>query len=85
MHGFDLEHLRTLVMAVDAGSLSAAVPFRCLSQSALSEQLRKLEERAGQPLLIRSKTGVRPTAAGERLRLGATCTKCPWRVKPIWA
>lgn len=67
MHGFDLEHLRTLVMAVDAGSLSAAVPFRCLSQSALSEQLRKLEERAGQPLLIRSKTGVRPTAAGERL------------------
>ena len=67
MHGFDLEHLRTLVVAVDAGSLSAAVPLRCLSQSALSEQLRKLEERVGQPLLIRSKTGVRPTAAGERL------------------
>lgn len=67
MHGFDLDHLRTLVMAVDAGSLSAAVPLRCLSQSALSEQLRKLEERAGQPLLIRSKSGVRPTAAGERL------------------
>lgn len=67
MQGFDLEHLRTLVTAVDAGSLSAAVPLRCLSQSALSEQVRKLEERAGQPLLIRSKTGVRPTAAGERL------------------
>ncbi|KTT28745.1 hypothetical protein SB18R_16650 [Pseudomonas oryzihabitans] len=67
MQGFDLEHLRTLVTAVDTGSLSAAVPLRCLSQSALSEQLRKLEERAGQPLLIRSKTGVRPTAAGERL------------------
>lgn len=67
MQGFDLEHLRTLVMAADAGSLSAAVPLRCLSQSALSEQLRKLEERAGQSLLIRSKSGVRPTAAGERL------------------
>lgn len=67
MSGFDLEQLRTLVMAVDAGSLSAAVPLRCLSQSALSEQLRKLEERAGQTLLIRSKAGVRPTAAGERL------------------
>jgi len=67
MFGFDLEQLRTLVMAVDAGSLSATVPLRCLSQSALSEQLRKLEERAGQTLLIRSKAGVRPTAAGERL------------------
>ncbi|MBB2896149.1 LysR family transcriptional regulator [Pseudomonas sp. AS2.8] len=67
MAGFDLEQLRTLVTAVDAGSLSAAVPLRCLSQSALSEQLRKLEERAGHTLLTRSKTGVRPTAAGERL------------------
>lgn len=67
MSGFDLDLLRTLVTAVDAGSLSAAVPLRCLSQSALSEQLRKLEERAGQTLLIRSKAGVRPTAAGERL------------------
>jgi len=67
MSGFDLEQLRTLVTAVDAGSLSAAVPLRCLSQSALSEQLRKLEERAGHTLLIRSKSGVKPTAAGERL------------------
>lgn len=67
MSGFDLEQLRTLVTAVDAGSLSAAVPLRCLSQSALSEQLRKLEVRAGQRLLLRSKAGVRPTAAGERL------------------
>jgi DNA-binding transcriptional LysR family regulator len=71
MQGFDIEQLRTLVTAVDAGSLSAAVPLRCLSQSALSEQLRKLEERAGQALLLRSKAGVRPTAAGERLLVHA--------------
>jgi DNA-binding transcriptional LysR family regulator len=67
MQGFDLDQLRTLVAAVDAGSLSAAAPVRFLSQSTLSEQLRKLEERAGQTLLQRSKTGVTPTAAGERL------------------
>ncbi|AHL73805.1 LysR family transcriptional regulator [Stutzerimonas stutzeri] len=67
MQGFDLDQLRTLVAAVDAGSLSAAAPVRLLSQSTLSEQLRKLEERAGQTLLQRSKTGVVPTAAGERL------------------
>jgi len=71
MQGFDIEQLRTLVTAVDAGSLSAAVPLRSLSQSALSEQLRKLEERAGQALLLRSKAGVRPTAAGERLLVHA--------------
>ncbi|MDF0729308.1 LysR substrate-binding domain-containing protein [Pseudomonas entomophila] len=67
MRGFDLEQLRTLVAAVDAGSLSAATRLRNLSQSSLSEQLRKLEERAGQALLVRSKAGVRPTPAGERL------------------
>lgn len=71
MRGFDLEQLRTLVAAVDAGSLSAAVARRNLSQSSLSEQLRKLEERAGQVLLVRSKAGVRPTPAGERLLVHA--------------
>lgn len=67
MQGFDLEQLKTLVAAVDSGSLTAAAPLRHLSQSSLSEQLRKLEERAGQALLLRGKAGVRPTAAGERL------------------
>jgi DNA-binding transcriptional LysR family regulator len=71
MRGFDLEQLRTLVAAIDAGSLSAAVARRNLSQSSLSEQLRKLEERAGQVLLVRSKAGVRPTPAGERLLVHA--------------
>lgn len=67
MQGFDLDQLRTLAAAVDAGSLSAAAPLRRLSQSSLSEQLRKLEERAGHTLLVRSKAGVKPTPAGERL------------------
>ena len=63
----NLEQLRTLVVVADAGSLTAAAPQVFLSQSAVSEQLRKLEAQVGQPLLLRSKTGVRPTAAGERL------------------
>ncbi|MBV6288767.1 LysR family transcriptional regulator [Pseudomonas aegrilactucae] len=71
MHSFDLDQLKTLVAAVEAGSLSAAAPARFLSQSSLSEQLRKLEQRAGQPLLVRSKAGVKPTAAGERLLVHA--------------
>jgi len=67
MNKFDLEHLQSFVTAVEAGSITAAAPLRCISQSALSEQLRKLEMRTGQTLLIRAKSGVVPTLAGERL------------------
>jgi len=67
MQGFDLEQLRTLAAVVDAGSLTAAAPRVFLSQSSVSEQIRKLEERAGQSLLTRSKAGVAPTEAGVRL------------------
>lgn len=67
MSGFDLDLLRTLVAVLDAGSLTAAAPKVFLSQSSVSEQMRKLEERAGQPLLVRGKAGVRATPAGERL------------------
>lgn len=67
MPGFDFDQLRTLVTVADAGSLTAAAPALFLSQSAVSEQIRKLEDRAGQPLLLRGRTGVVPTPAGERL------------------
>lgn len=67
MQGFDLEQLRTLAAVVDVGSLTAAAPRVFLSQSSVSEQIRKLEERAGQSLLTRSKAGVSPTEAGVRL------------------
>ncbi|MBN3726975.1 LysR family transcriptional regulator [Burkholderia sp. Ac-20379] len=67
MQAFDLEQLRTLVAAVEAGSLAGAAPTLHRSQSAVSEQLKKLEEFAGVALLQRGKKGVRPTAAGERL------------------
>ena len=67
MQNFDLEQLRTLAAVIDAGSLTAAAPRVFLSQSSVSEQIRKLEERAGQSLLTRSKAGVAPTEAGTRL------------------
>src|SRR6478736_6184744 len=67
MQPLDLEQLKTLVAVVDAGSLTAAAPVLFLSQSAVSEQMRKLEERCGHALLTRSKAGVAPTPAGLRL------------------
>ena len=69
MQGLDLDQLRTFLTVLEAGSLTAAAPRVFLSQSAVSEQMRKLEECVGQSLLARSKAGVQPTVAGERLRV----------------
>lgn len=67
MRGFDTDQLRTFVTVADSGSLSAAAPRLFLSQSSVSEQLRKLEERAGVPLLTRGRHGAQLTPAGQRL------------------
>ena len=65
--GFDLSQLRTFVAVAEAGSVSAGSARVFLSQSSVSEQLKKLEERVGQPLFVRSKQGVAATQAGARL------------------
>jgi DNA-binding transcriptional LysR family regulator len=67
MKRLDLELLNTFVTVAETGSLSAAAPRLFRSQSAVSEQIRKLEETVGIPLLSRGKTGAAPTPAGERL------------------
>ena len=67
MARFDLELLHALVVIAEAGSLTAAAPRLFRSQSAVSEQVRRLEEFCGVPLLVRGKAGVRLTPAGERL------------------
>lgn len=64
---FDLNLLNTLVVIAETGSLSAAAPRLCRSQSAVSEQVRKLEDMCGLSLLIRGKAGASLTPAGERL------------------
>lgn len=67
MRGLDIDQLRTFVAICDYGSLSAASPHLCLSTSAVSEQVAKLEQRLGLSLLTRGKTGAMPTAQGRRL------------------
>ncbi|WP_423192435.1 LysR family transcriptional regulator [Cupriavidus sp. H18C2] len=67
MRGFETDQLRTFVAVAESGSLSAAAPRLFLSQSSVSEQLRKLEARAGVPLLTRGKRGAALTPAGARL------------------
>ena len=66
-HHFNLTLLNTLVMVAETGSLTAAAPRLYKSQSAVSEQIRKLEEICGQSLLFRGKSGAHLTPTGERL------------------
>ena len=67
MRAFDLDQLRSFVAVVEAGSLSAGAPVVFRSQSAVSEQIRKLEDFTGVTLLERGKKGVFPTPGGHRL------------------
>lgn len=68
---FDLEQLRSLVAVAEEGSLSGAVPRLNRSQSALSEQIQKLEAFVGVALLRRGKKGMSLTPAGSRLLVHA--------------
>lgn len=63
----DLRQLRYFVAIVDARSFSRAAERVHVAQSALSLQMRKLEDALGVELLIREPHGVRPTTAGLKL------------------
>ena len=64
---FDLELLRSFVSVVDAGGFTRAGERVHRTQSTVSQQIKRLEEDVGQPLLNRSGKDVVPTEAGERL------------------
>jgi LysR family glycine cleavage system transcriptional activator len=59
--------LQGFVAAARLGNLSRAAESLHLTVSALSHQMRGLEERLGQQLLLRSSRGVSLTADGQRL------------------
>jgi DNA-binding transcriptional LysR family regulator len=64
---FDIDALRTIVVGSELGSFArAAVQLGC-SQSTVSMQLKRLEERAGRPLFQRNGRNLVPTEAGDAL------------------
>ena len=63
----EVRHLRTLVALRDSGSLVRAAQLLNLTQSALSHQIKLLEDRYGQPLFERKSVPSQFTAVGERL------------------
>lgn len=68
---FDPDLLRTFVRIAETGSLSAAATSVGRTLSAVSMQLKRLEEAAGRRLLIRGPQGVKLTPGGELLLLHA--------------
>jgi DNA-binding transcriptional LysR family regulator len=65
--GLELRHLRYLIAVADAGTFTQAAEQIFIAQPTLSQQIRRLEEMVGTPLLQRRRDGVRLTAAGQVL------------------
>jgi DNA-binding transcriptional LysR family regulator len=62
--GVELRHLRYFVAVADAGTFTHAAKRMFIAQPTLSQQIRRLEEMVGTPLLQRRREGVRLTPAG---------------------
>ncbi len=63
----DLTALRSFITVAETGGVTKAAAQLHLTQSAVSMQLKRLEQALGQPLLARDGRGVRMTLHGEQL------------------
>lgn len=64
---FDLDAMRTFAVGIELGSFSKAADRLGRSTSAVSAQLKKLEDQAGTPIVRKSGRGLMLTDAGELL------------------
>ena len=63
----ELRHLRTIKAIDEAGGLARAAEVLHVTQSALSHQVKGIEDQAGMPLFVRRARPMRLSAAGQRL------------------
>jgi len=63
----NLGRLRVLTEVIACGSFSGAAEALSYSQSAVSQAIARLEAETGAVLVVRDRSGVRPTAAGATL------------------
>lgn len=67
IRNMDLTALRSFVTVANTGKVTSAATRLNLTQSAVSMQLKRLEDMLGQPLLDRAGRGVALTSQGEQL------------------
>jgi len=67
MRNLDIELIRAFVAAAEHGGITRAGNVLNLTQSAVSQQIMRLEARLGQALFRRERRGLTLTAGGERL------------------
>src|ERR671913_2366624 len=67
MHLLDIDQLRTFVAIADTGSFTKAAEVVHKTQSAVSMQMKRLEERVGRPVFERDGRASKLTEDGERL------------------
>jgi LysR family glycine cleavage system transcriptional activator len=65
-----LSALKAFEAIIRTGSLRAASQELCITQSAVSHQLKRLEDSMGLSLVVRRGRGIEPTAEGKRLAEG---------------
>ncbi|RDI59502.1 LysR family transcriptional regulator [Microvirga subterranea] len=66
-HNLDVSLIRAFVTVVDSGGMTAAGNVLNLTQAAVSQQVKRLEEMLGEELITRDRRGMKLTSAGERL------------------
>jgi len=64
---FDIALIRTFATVADCGSMTIAANTLHMTQGAVSQQIKRLEDMLGSALFTREKRGLRLTNAGERL------------------
>jgi DNA-binding transcriptional LysR family regulator len=69
--GVELRHLRYFVAVADVGTFTGAAERLFIAQPTLSQQIHRLEQIVGTPLLHRRREGVQLTAAGTVLLAAA--------------
>jgi DNA-binding transcriptional LysR family regulator len=67
MRNLDVSQLRAFVTVVETGGMTAAGNVLHLTQAAVSQQMKKLEDTLGCQLVERDRRGLRLTDSGERL------------------
>ena len=70
-HNIDTALLRAFVAAAETGGMTSAARLVNLTQAAVSQQVKRLEDTFGRQLFERDRRGLRLTPSGERLLVRA--------------